>query len=228
MPLPGVHRLDVGEELLEHEGALGQVDQVRAVVGGFSAERGGGGEEAGMSPHHHADVHAGQRGIIEVGAGEGLRDEARGRRETGRVVVADQVVVDGLRDVDAAQRVAGLLRFEADDAHRVGRVVAADVEKVFDLVRAQHVENLLAVGDVGLVAGRAERRRRRRGDQFEVGGGLLGQVDELFVDDAAHAMQGAVYARHLGKAARFEHHARERLVDHGGRAASLGDENFSG
>ena len=68
----------------------------------------------------------------------------------------------------AAQRIAGLARLLADDAHRVRRVVAADVEEVADAVRLQHLEDLLAVGQVGLVAGRAERRGGRGGHQLEV------------------------------------------------------------
>jgi len=31
-----------------------------------------------MAPHHHADIDAGQGGIVQVGAGKRLRDEARG------------------------------------------------------------------------------------------------------------------------------------------------------
>ena len=40
-------------------------------------------------------------------------DEARGRQKTRRVVIAHQVVVDGLGNVQAAQRVAGLVGLQA-------------------------------------------------------------------------------------------------------------------
>ena len=56
-----------------------------------------------MAAHHHADIDAGQGGVVEVGAGEGLGDEARRRGKARRVVVADQIVVDGLGNVDAAR-----------------------------------------------------------------------------------------------------------------------------
>jgi hypothetical protein len=150
-----VHAFHVGQEILQIERALGQVDQVRAVVGKLFAQRGGSGQKARMAPHHDADIHAGQGRVVQVGPGEGLRDEARGRRKARRVVVADQVVVDRLRDVDAAQRITGFLRLQAYDAHRVGRIVAADVEEVLDFVRLQHLEDFLAIGQVGLVAGGA-------------------------------------------------------------------------
>ena len=77
---------------------------MRAVVGEFFAQRGGRSQEAGVAAHDHADIDAGQGGVVEVGPGKGLRHKARRRRKAGRVVVADQVVVNGLRDVDAAQR----------------------------------------------------------------------------------------------------------------------------
>jgi hypothetical protein len=60
---------------------------------------------------------------------------------------------------------------------------------VLDLVRAQHLEDLLAIGQVGLVARGAQRRRRRGRHQFQVVAGLLREVDQVFVDDAAHAVR---------------------------------------
>ena len=223
-----MHRLHLGQKLFQHEAAFRQVDQVRAVVDELAAERRRRGQEAGMAPHHDADVHAGQRGVIQVGAGERLRHEARGGRKSGRVVVADQVVVDRLRDVDAAQRIAGFVRGLADDAHGVRRVVAADVKKVADLVRLQHLEDFLAIRQVRLVARRSQRGRRGVGHQFQVAAGFLRQVDQVFVDDAAHAVLCAVDSFNGGKAARFQHHAGQRLVDDCGRAAALGNQDFSG
>ena len=174
--------------------ALRQIDQMRAVVGEFLAERGSRGEEAGMAAHHHRDIDAGQGGVVEIGAGEGLGDEARRRGKARRVVVADEIVVDGLGNMDAAQGIIGLGRLFADDAHGVGGIVAADIEEGADLMRLKHLEDLVAIFGVGLVAGRAQRRGRRVGDHFQVVGGLLGQVEQIFVDDAAHAMMGAIDA----------------------------------
>ena len=222
----GVGRLHVGEELVDDEGALRQVDQVRAVAGELARQRRGGGEEAGVAAHDHRAIDARQRGVVEVGAGEGLGDEARRRRIAGRMVEADEVVVDRLRDMDRADLFAGLGRLFRDDAHGVGGVVAADVAERVDLVRLQHLEDFLAVLDVGLVAGRAERGGRRGGDGFEIGGGLLGQVDEVFFDDAAHAAHRAVDARDVGKAPRLERHASQRLVDHRRRPTALRDQNL--
>jgi hypothetical protein len=152
--------LHVGQELVQHEHALGHVDQVRAVVGELLAQRAGGGQEARMAAHHHTQVDARQRRVVQVGAGKGLGHETRRAGEARRVVVEHQVVVDGLGDVDAAQRVAGLGRFFGHDADGVAGVVAADVEEVLDLVRLEHLEHLAAVGQVGLVTGAAQRRSR--------------------------------------------------------------------
>ncbi|MDT4863598.1 hypothetical protein FQZ97_983110 [compost metagenome] len=181
-----------------------------------------------MPPHHHAHVHAGQRGVVEVGTGKGLCHEARRRGKAGRVVVAHQVVVDGLGDVDRTQRVVRLARLFAHDAHRVRRIVAADVEEVLDLVGPEHLEDFLAVLQVGLVARGAQRRGRGTGHRFEVVTGLLREVHELLVHDATHAVARAVDQLHVLETPRLQRHAHQRLVDHGGRAAALGDENFSG
>ena len=179
-----------------------------------------------MAPHHHADIDARQRRIVEIGAGEGLGDEARGRRETGCVVVLDQIVVDRLRNMDAAQRVSSGLCFFADDAHGVRRIVATDIEEMADAVRAQDLEDLVAISGVGLVARRAQCRARRVRDQFEVVAGFLGQVDEVFIDDAAHAMPGAIDQFDLMLAPCFEDDTNQRLVDDCGRSAALGYQNF--
>ena len=94
--------LHVGEEFLDDEGPLGQVDEMRAVVGIFARERRGRGEEPRVPAHHHRAIDAFKRQIVEIGAGEGLNDEARRRRIARHVVEADEIVVDGLRDVDRA------------------------------------------------------------------------------------------------------------------------------
>ena len=161
----GVGRLHVGEELVDDERALRQVDQVRPVARELARQRAGGGEEAGVAAHDHRAIDARQRGVVEVGAGEGLGDEARRRRIAGRVVEADEIVVDRLRDVDGADVLAGLGRLFGDDAHGVGRIVAADVAERVDLVRLQHLEDFLAVFDGRACRGSSRARRpawRRR------------------------------------------------------------------
>ena len=58
-----------------------------------------------MAAHYHTHIHAEQRRIVQVGAGQGLRRKPCGGRKAGRVVV-----VNRLRNMNAAQRVAGFLR----------------------------------------------------------------------------------------------------------------------
>ena len=95
-------------------------------------------------------------------------------------------------------------------------------------MRLQHLEDLLAIPGVRLVARRAQRGARRAGDQFQVGGGFLRQIDEVFIDDAAHAVARTVNMLDVAKAPRFQRHADQRLVDDGGRAASLRYKNLGG
>jgi hypothetical protein len=92
-----------------------------------------------------------------------LHDKAGGGRIPGRMVVAHQIVVYGLGNVDATQCVVGAPGFFADDAHRVRGIIAADVEEIADAMRLEHLEDLLAVAQIGFVAGGAERGRWRVG-----------------------------------------------------------------
>ena len=219
--------LDVGNKGVEIESALRRIDEVRAVVVVLAPKRRGGGEEAGVAAHDDADVNPRQGPVVQVYPGKGAGDEARRGRIPRRVVVDHQVVVDGLGDMDAAQRVVGLARLVVDDTQHVRRIVAADIEESPDPMGLKDAEDLLAVFEVGLVAGRAEGRRGRVTDQFQVVGGLLGQVEELLVDDAAHPVKGAVNQLDAGELSRFQHRADHGLIDHRRRPAALGDQNLT-
>ena len=105
-----------------------------------------------MSAHDNREVDTGQGCVVVVGTDERLGDKARRRRKSWRVIVAHQVIIDGLRDVDTAQRIAGLACLLADDAQSVGGIIAADIEEVAYSVRLQDPEDLLAIFDVGFVA----------------------------------------------------------------------------
>ena len=180
-----------------------------------------------MTTHHDADVNALERAVVEVDAGECLRDETGCGAEARAVVVFHQVVVDRLGNVDRAQFVVCLLGLFVDDADGVGRIVATDIEEVTDVVGLHDLEHAGAVFLIGLVAGREESRGRRVGDLLEVVGGLAGEVDEVFLDDSAHTVDGTVNRCDLAEFAGFEGDADDALVDDGGGAAALGDEYFS-
>jgi hypothetical protein len=98
---------------------------------------------------------------------------------------------------------------------------------------SQAFEDPLAVLGVGLVAGRAQGRRRRAGDGVERRLVLVGQVDELVVGQPAHAVPHAEdpldrvarLAGALGEQALDD--PDERLVDDGGRAARLADDGVA-
>ena len=47
-------------------------------------------------------------------------------------------------------------------------------------------------------------------------GRLLGEVDEILIDDAAHPVEGAIDPLDLAKFARLQHGPDQRLVDDGG------------
>ncbi len=199
---------------------------MRAVVRILARERGGRRQETRVAAHHHGAVDAVQRDVVEIYAGEGLDDEPRRRRISGHVIEADEVVVDRLGDVDRPERMTALPGLVGDNAHGVGGIVAADIEERVDRVRLQDLEDLLAVLEVGLVAGRAERGGGSRGDRFKVADRFLAEIDEVVVDDASHAMQRAVDFRDARKAAGLERDADQGLVDHRRRSAALSDQNL--
>ena len=223
-----MHGLDFCKKSVDLESALGQVDQVRAIVWPRAQRSRRGRQEAGMPAHHDTHVDAGQRRVVQVRAGKSLRHETRGAGEARRVVVQHQVVVDRLRHMHAGQPITRQMSLLRNDAHGVRRIVATDVEEVADAVRAQHLEDRLAVGGVGLVTGRAEGRRRCGGDGFQVGPCLLCQVDKVLIDDAAHAVPRAVHGEPARQALRAQHDADQRLVDDRSGPAALGDEDLSG
>ena len=58
-------------------------------------------------------------------------------------------------------------------------------------------------------------------------GRLLGQIEEVLVDNALHPVQGPVNLGDLRELAALKHRADQRLVDDGGWAAALCDNYFT-
>ena len=218
--------LDVGDELVDAERALGQVDEVRAGAFVGAGEGGGGGQEAGVAAHDDVDLDARQRRVVEVVAHEGLRDELGGGSEAGGVVVFAQVVVDGLGDVEAVELVLVLLGRLVDDVGGLGGVVAADVEEVADVVLLELLEDGEAVVVGGLLADGAEGGGGGLGDEGEGGGGFAAEVDEILVEDALDAVEGTVDLLDFLVLLGFEDRADEALVDDDGRPAALRDSSI--
>jgi len=156
---------------------------------------------------------------------KGLGDKTRRRGKARRVVVDGQVIVYGLGNMDAAERIAGLVRRFGNDADGVGAVIAADIEKAIDAVRLHHPEYLQAVFPVGLVARRTQCGRRCGGDQLQIRRRLRTQVNQILIDDAAHAVDRAIDFFDRSEFAGFEDGANQRLVDDRGGAAALGYQN---
>jgi hypothetical protein len=73
------------------------------------------------------------------------------------VIEADEIIVDRFGHMDRAEFVPLLARLACDNANRVGRIIAADVEEIADVMRLEDFENLLAIFEVRLVPGRAQR-----------------------------------------------------------------------
>ena len=128
------------------------------------------GDPAGVAAHHLEHEHLGRglrhRRDVERRFAHRRRDVLRDRAETGTVVGHREIVVDGLRHVHGDERIAQSLRDLRHLEAGVGRVVAAVVEEVADVVRAEHLDQPLVLRAIllealELVAARAERARRR-------------------------------------------------------------------
>ena len=217
--------LDVRGEDIHVETTLREINQVRAVVMVFARQGGGGSQKARVPAHDDANIDAWQRAIIEVYPGESGGHELGSRWKSRRMVVDHQIVIDGFRDMHAAKAIVGLLRLVCEDTQRIGRIVAADIKERADAMRLQDLENFLAIGEVGLVASRAERRAWRGCDLLQVDVRFLSQIDHGLIDDTADAMQCPVYASGI-PAPRFLHSADQGLVNDRRRTATLRDQHF--
>jgi hypothetical protein len=145
-------------------------------------QRGARGDPAGAAAHGLDDrdqVALAHRlvvaGDLPHGGGE-VFDHAA---VAGAVVGAGQVVVDRLRDADDAQLIALLLGQLGDLVGRVLGVVAADVEKVPDVVGLEHLEHPLEILLLlQLVAAGAQGGARGVAQGADLLLGFGGQVDQ--------------------------------------------------
>ena len=148
-------RFDVLYELRLAKRDLGEIDEVRAVVGTDAGKRRRRGKKAGVAAHYDVDLDAAKSPVVEVVAANRARDEPSRRAEAGSVVARAQVVVDRLRDVVDDKRIALLLGLLGDDARGVCGIVAADVEEVSDVQLPKRLENSAAVGGIRFLAAAA-------------------------------------------------------------------------
>ncbi|CAH0066009.1 conserved protein of unknown function [Stenotrophomonas maltophilia] len=225
------HGLDLGQERRLVIGAFGQQDDVRRFVIAVAGKAGGRSQPARVAAH----------GLVDENAGGGLghrrhvqrrfahRDSGvLGRRaEAGAGVGHCQVVVDGLGHADAGQVVAGGLGQLRDFQRGIGRVVAAVVEEPAHVVRAQHLQQAVVAGAVGvqrfqLHPARAEGATRGMGQGADRGGALLAGVDQLLAQRAEDAVAGGKDLDALGPGL-LDHRCR-RGIDDRGDTAGLGVE----
>src|SRR5690606_8584991 len=226
--------LHLGDEALLVEGDLREQDDDRKRVIGRVGRPAGGGDPAGMAAHDLQHEHL--RGSLRHGGDvearlEGRHGDVLGHRAEARAVVGDrQVVVHGLGHVDGADRVAHGLGELRDLQARIGRVAAAVVEEVADVVGAEHLDQALVLGAVlvdalELVAARAEGARGRVLQGGDGRGRFAAGVDEILgerADDAVAAGVDLADAVAIGAGGLDD--AGGAGVDHGGDPAGLGIE----
>ena len=143
------------------------------------------------------------------------------------MVVKHQIIVDGLGNMQAAQGIAGALGFFDKDFLGIGGIIAADIEETADFMGLENLENLTAIGAIGLVAGRTQGRGRRLRHPFQIACRFTGQVEEILTYNSRDPMARSVNSGNAFDCTGFQGHPGERLIDDDGGSAALGDENFA-
>ena len=117
----------------------------------------------------------------------------------------------------------------AAEDHLTGRQlpVVGDVEEVPDIAFLEDLQDLAAVLLVGLVPRAQQSRGRGSRHLFQVVSGFLGEVDKILIDNPAHPVDSSVDPCHLGKFARLQGDADERLIDDRRGPTALGNQNLS-
>ena len=139
-----------------------------------------------------------------------------------------EVVIDGLRDVEALHLVALLGSVLVDQVRRLRGVVAADVEEVLDVELLEHRNHGGEILLGRLHAHGAEGRGGDLGDGGEVLGGLLAEVDQVLLQQALDAVAHAEHAGDVVMLERLGDEADQRLVNHNGRTPGLADHRGAG
>ena len=194
-------------------------------------QRCAGGEPAGVAAHDldHGDEVALAHGVgVEREFLDGGADVFEGAAVAGAVVGRGQVVLDGLRDADDAE-VVGLRGRELTQlGGGLLGVGVADVEIIADVVCLEYLERALVIG--GLLQLGAAGAEGRAGREAEAADGLLrlgGEIDEILVQEAEHAVERAVDFLNAGMVERFGDNAGDAGVDDGGGAARLADQTVT-
>ena len=98
-------------------------------------------QETGVPAHDYVDLHTRQGTVVQVITHQSTGDELAGGAETGAMVGDEQVIVNGFRDVEGLEVVAGLHCHLVNEVAGVGRIVTADIKKVADTFYVEDLES---------------------------------------------------------------------------------------
>ena len=225
-----VDLLHVAQEALHVEINLGEVDEVGTGTG-VGSQSGGGGQPAGVTAHHLDDGH--HTGVVAAGIvlhfHHGSGDVLSSRGETGAVVGAEQVVVDGLGNAHHAALVTALLHELGNLVAGVHGVVATVVEEVAHVELLEGLQKLLVVGRIHirvlhLVAAGAQSRGGGELQQLKLHRVFHAHVVKLAVEHATDTVGGTQHAGNLRSVKSSLDSAQNAGVNHSGRTAGLTDD----
>ena len=196
---------DARQERLLVEGNLGKQNDLRRLVMGTPGEPAGGGDPARVTPHHFHHEHFGggfrHRFHIQAGLHHRHRHIFGHRAETRAVIGDRQIVVDGLGNAHADDRIAQFVADLGNLVGGIGGIAAAVIKEIADIVGRQYLDQAFVFDPVFLqalelvttgsksAAGRMLQRRDRLA-AFRPG------VDQLFPQGAQNAVFGGKYGAH--------------------------------
>ena len=168
------------------------------------------------------------RATTEAERAEWGRNEFNGTGVAGSVVGQRKIVIDRLGYPDDAQLVVLLLRELGNLIGRILRVVAADIEKVADIVRLEYLEHALEVLLLlQLVTAGAEGGSRRMAKRANLLLRFRREIDQVLLEEAEHTIQRAVNLLDAFMVKRLRDDARDAGIDNGRGATGLAHQNIS-
>ncbi len=212
-----VDALDVVTDLGEGWRTLGEIDEMRGVVGVGAGEGRGADDPAGIPADDFDDGDGrGQGAVVSADVAEGMGIEASGRAEAGAVMGAEEIVVDGLGDADDGD--GARLVEERGGPH--GSVAASEEDGANSL--------LPAAGQGGRQVGRLEGLPR--GAEDGAGGaanlseevrGEGAEIDPVVVQQPMDTVAGSVEAAELARGAACVNDPDEAGVENRGGSSAV-------
>ena len=217
---------DILHKLIHRKRTLRDINQMRTIIGVLTGECGCCGQKTGVASHDYIDFHPAQRAIVQIISAYGTGNETPRRTITGRMIIAEQIIVNRFGNMETAHFIALAFGFFGDDIGRLGRVISADIEEITDISPRQNLKNLAAIIRRRLPAHRSQCGARRLRDIEQDFFGFGSQIDKSLIKDALNPMKCAINLDNFIRRFRRQHCTNQTLIDYHRWAATLGNQHI--